>query len=797
MLCDIVDSVVKFFNTAASSVGTDVLFFIALVVEALIVIFFLVKSMFSYEASLNRALEKINYWLFEKKVVSEDNIKELNALFKAKAPKRLLYFWQQYILFREGTPSSYLSTDNLIEKPLKTSSYNSNIKNLMLFTVLWAIVSGMFIMVSTSYSTYLTGETMVMAFLVPAFVFLIGVVFVVYLRARKNNVLNSLYQNTSLFGRFMDNSCIDLPSYIDYQILFTPQEIENGQPVLREFLDYKARKEKEEFNKAKENDVNVETYDFSSTGVDGSLVLDRAMKESELFMKKKEKVLLKISQLESELDSRKKNFDNVQKEYQTKIQASKENVDRLRQMQEETTNRIESNYYRKQQTQEIAKQEQFEQEFEQQRAKYMLEKNEGEEEIEKLNVELESYKNDVEYAMMSEYQTFFDKFCKSAEKVVGKVFEEKLNTLKDENEKNREQITMLEIKLKNAPISIENDPVFKGDFDEKGNFAYSDGTFYDREGNYHNQEGDVYSQDGNLISKAPEEETPKQVVDFDSFDSFDFMTDIAQKGDIYGVAEDIVNSVDNSFEVKNTTDRNDPLKERVIKDKSHIDEAENVNADENVTKDEGTSQSNAQTKETAPNMEEADFENRDVEPNNTAISAETPENLEEELKNVDVQPKKKVGRPKKVVTEEDALKPKKSRGRPRKTTTSSQPKRSVGRPKKIVKTPAEEGSQVKRGRGRPKKTDSMKEINQKLTEEEQKMNELRSNLNKDLQSAIGKINSMPVDDKKSRRDQLISEIDELQKEAQQVITNNEPESRISEINSKLETLLEEIKNLNS
>ena len=71
-------------------------------------------------------------------------------------------------------------------------------------------------------------------------------------------------------------------------------------------------------------------------------------------------MLIQISQLEAELEFRKKNFDNVQREYQTKIQASKENIARLRQMQEETTNRIESNYYRKQQTQEASKQEQLE-----------------------------------------------------------------------------------------------------------------------------------------------------------------------------------------------------------------------------------------------------------------------------------------------------------------------------------------------------------------------------------------------------------------------------------------------------
>ena len=447
-LCDVVSNIVNFFSSFSNMIGLDVLFFIALAVEILLVVFFLVKSAFSYEASLNRALDKLNYWLFEKKVVTEDNIKDLNMLFKTKAPKRLCYYWQQYILFREGTPSSYLSTENLVEKPLKTSSYNSNIKNLTIFTTLWALVVGMFILIVSCFDSYLTGSGTVTALLVPIFVVIIGAIFIVYLRARKNSILNSLYQNVSLFGRFMDNACIDLPSYIDYQILFTPQEIEKGQPVLREFLDYKARKEKEEFNKAKEQQIDYETYDFASTGVDGSIVLDRAMKESELFLKKKEKILVKISQIEAELDSRKKNFDNVQKDYQTKAQASKENVNRLRQMQEETTNRIESNYYRKQQTQEVAKQEQLEAEFEQQRAKYLLEKNEGEEEIKKLNDELAEHKGAVENAMIGEYQTFFDKFCHSAEKVVAKVFEDKINSLKEENEKNKQYITDLEIKLK-------------------------------------------------------------------------------------------------------------------------------------------------------------------------------------------------------------------------------------------------------------------------------------------------------------------------------------------------------------
>ncbi len=786
MLSTIVDSISRLFVKIAGSMGVDVLFFLALAVEALIVIFFLVKSIFSYEAKLNRALEKLNFWLFEKKTVTEDNIKELNALFKTKAPKRLCYYWQQYILFRKGAPSSYLSTDNLVEKPMKTSSYNANIKNLTLISCLWALLSGVLILAGVQ-NTYLTGIELIAAISTPVFVLVLGIVFIVYLRARKNSILNALYQNTQLFGRFMDNACVDLPTYIDYQILFTPQEIESGQPVLREFLDYKARKEKEEFNRAREENVDTESFDFSSTGVDGSIVLDRAMRESELYLKKKEKSLLKVSQLEAQLDSHKKNFDNVQKDFQTKIQASKENVDRLRQMQEETTNRIESNYYRKQQTQEIAKQEQLEQEFEQQRTKYMLERNEGEEEIAKLNAQLEADKFEVENAMISEYQTFFDKFCKSAEKVVGKVFEEKISALKAAHESDKEYITQLEIKLKNKPSASDADEaqVEEGQYDENGNYVYANGTYYDKDGNFHDLEGNVYSQDGKLISKAEEpkqEEAPKveQVVDFDDFDAFDFMTDTTQKGDIYGVAEDIVEDIDKSIEVVNNTPKNDPLLGRAAT------EEENK---------ESMKEALQPKQEEAKQEVETNLETSDAEKQQTEVPVQQPAfeefSLEEEEE--ESTPAKRRGRPKKVETEE-ALPGARKAGRPRKNVEGpTEPKKSVGRPKKIVKE--EPVSTEKRGRGRPKKSDSIEEINKKLSEEEARLNEMRTSLNKDLESAMSGMNAS-VDDKIARREQLIKEIDRLQKEAQQVILNNEPDSKIADINKRLEALMAEIKQLN-
>lgn len=803
MLGDIVNSILNFFVTVTNYVTLDLLFIIALGLELVLVIFFLIKSSFSYEAALNRALDKLNYWLFEQKTVTEENIKDLNYLFKTKAPKRLCYYWQQYILFREGNPSTYLSCENLVDKPLKTSSYNSNIKNLSLFTFVWALIVGMFVLVSTNSEAALMGNNLAMALMVPIFVGLIGLIFVVYLRARKNSILNSLYQNVSLFGRFMDNACIDLPSYIDYQILFTPQEIEQGQPVLREFLDYKARKEKEEFNKAKEESINYETYDFSSTGVDGSLVLDRAMKESELFLKKKEKVLVKISQLEGELDSRKKNFDNVQKDYQTKIQASKENVSRLRQMQEETTNRIESNYYRKQQTQEIGKQESFEQEFEQLRAKYLLEKNECEDEIKTLNNELEEYRRDVENAMLGEYQTFFDKFCHSAEKVVAKVFDDKFTALKSENEKDKQYITELEIKLKNIPqgaydadtgkheAEVAQDEIpAEGKYDENGNYVYPNGTYYDKDGNFHDQNGNVYSQDGKLIAQsedqnsAPAEEPKeeKKIVDLDLFDEFDFMTDTTQKADIYGVAENIINDVDkdNDIEVINNTQ-----KDTTENNTAEVEKVEEPA--EPVVKPAEAEKTESETVEESANVEQ--------EKPVTKKKAGCPRKI------VSEEPKKpagKRGRPRKVVENSKATTTKKP-GRPKKTKTTetvSKPKGKVGRPKKIVKdTPVEE---PKRGRGRPKKQiSSILEINKKLSEEEAKLQDMRKNLNRELELAMNDLDANNVDDRQKRREQLLAEIDSLQKEAQDAIKKDENNDKISEINARLENILQEIKNLNS
>ena len=186
--------------------------------------------------------------------------------------------------------------------------------------------------------------------------------------------------------------CRDNPKYVDFEILFTKQEINDGIPILGEYLEKRARQEQEELEEAQRNAVAHEEYDFAASGIDGSLVLERAMKESETYLNIKQRLLTEIQQFESEITTLKKNYENISKDYQRKLQASKENMERLRQQQEESTNRIEVNYIRKQQQDEVKKQEQLEKDQEDATNKFNAEVNSLIAEIEKRREELESKK---------------------------------------------------------------------------------------------------------------------------------------------------------------------------------------------------------------------------------------------------------------------------------------------------------------------------------------------------------------------------------------------------------------------
>ena len=551
-----------FFDLISSTLTLDIIFYIGVGFLLLMALFFFIKARTSYEYKLDRTADRLNDWLYKHQTITDQNLVEFNNIIKdRKSPKILRKYWQQYMLYRDKAPSEYMSTYNCIDKPLKTSSFTSSIKNFAMIYKITALVTfflSMFCFASRNDTilTYIT-QSMVAAIVI----LFLGVVLTLALRAMQNYNLATLYQSFNVFARYIDKASATIPKYVDFEILFTKQEINDGIPILGEYLEKRARQEQEELEEAQRNAVAHEEYDFAASGIDGSLVLERAMKESETYLNIKQRLLTEIQQFESEITTLKKNYENTSKDYQRKLQASKENMERLRQQQEESTNRIEVNYIRKQQQDEVKKQEQLEKDQEDATNKFNAEVNSLNVEIEKRREELESKKAGVQEAMLNEYQTFSTKLHKSIADEVEKSKNESIQQVNNEKEQYAQAITYLKnevdksnelIKSKDQTIAelatklqdylggkyaeqqndakaddvqveqnnienveqVENNTEAvdeanenEGHYDDKGYYWFNNGTYYDDKNLYHDLEGNVIDTDGNIVATGMPVET--------------------------------------------------------------------------------------------------------------------------------------------------------------------------------------------------------------------------------------------------------------------------------------------------
>ncbi len=768
LFADIQNAFTNFFTSLTSSVSYSLIFFIGIGLELFFIILFSVLSRFSYEGRMRRSLDQINRWLFKHKTLDKENIKEFSNLIK-RAPNRLVINWQQYILYREKAPSEYMSVENIIEKPLRTSLFSSNIKNLSLISAVWALIT--FVVGISFYNVndaIINGTMIVISLLVPIFIALFCTVAIIILRARKNANLDELYQNLHLFQRFIDNACLELPPYIDYSLLFTAQEIDKGIPALREYLESRARKEKEEFDKiAREDAISYEKYDFEGLGIDGQNILERAMKESEAYISKKDKTLAKIGQIEATLESLKKNFENIQKDFQKRMQVSKENIERLRQQQEATTNRIESNFLRKQQNQELAKQEKEEADFEQQQRRYISEKTEYEEVIKTLQEEIEGGRSEVEEAMMSEYETFYSKLFKSAIVEAEKKVKTSISSLKQTNAQIEEDLTFKEAQLKRV-------------IDENETLKRKLGLDY--------QQIEIESA-AHVAPKVEEKiEEPQE--------------------EVMLTPEDIARAVrEKAEEVKTVAAlKQEPEQEPAARAGAQMEEyrpALNERAfDFQPVSQNARVNQPAQVEEYQP-REEVEFDD-DFDFAQPVAVRQPQVKLQPETETIQPSPvadgAKRRGRPKKGEEKklEEIVAEKKSRGRPRKVVEAepeaAAPKKR-GRPAGTTKVaPAVPGE--KRGRGRPKKEISEKElsdINKKIDEESKRLSGLRRELDGEIKQAINDLETASA--VQTRREELMSEINSLKAQVERVTSDNSADE-IETINKKIEKLLSEIKNLN-
>ncbi|MDD2445695.1 MAG: hypothetical protein PHX09_02675 [Clostridia bacterium] len=490
------------------SIDWDIVFFIGIGFQILITIFFIIKSHYAYEMRIVRKLVKLNTWLSRNQYIDSNNLLAFNDLMK-KTPKLLRYHWHQYMLYREKEPSFYMSPYNCIEKPLKTSSFKSNIKNYTLLSFSFAFFIFVFSIVGLG-STEFEFLYLAKALITSVVVVLLCTVFVLILRARENRNLSALYQYFHYFNRFMDRAVTTMPPYVDFEVLFTNKEIRRGIPVLNEYLEKRARQEAEELEKARLYAIEHEVFDFSEAGLNGSLVLDRAMKESETYLNIRQRLLSEIEQFEGEIESLKRNYENTQREYEKRMQTSKENISRLRKQQEESTNRIESNYIKKQQSDEIKKQEQLEKDHDSATFRFNQEMEVLVAEIDSRRADLEERRKYVEEALKAEYQTFSLKMYKSISEIIedkNKQEKENLISVKDEIAEQLEDI-ILKLNEKNQEINelktvLKKHKIKAPDYGGFQNKKLQDEVKKRRNKNL--EEEDFYPKHNNIIKKEDEQ----------------------------------------------------------------------------------------------------------------------------------------------------------------------------------------------------------------------------------------------------------------------------------------------------
>lgn len=730
---NIFNSIVEFFQNVGETLTLEYMLYGFIALEVLLIIVFSVIIHNVYELKLIRAIDKINGYLYNNQYIDETNLIEFNNRMK-KVPKTLRYHWQQYMLYREHSPSYYMSIENCIDRPIKSSAFGTNIKVVKILGYILSMIS----LILSCGALALSGSTgagfYVAALTTPVLILVINSIFVLALQIKKSTNLSDLYQTFHIFDRFIDKAVATLPEYVDYEVLFTRAEIKKGIPVLNEYIEKRQLQEQEEMKRARLNAVEHEQYNFEAAGDKGTLVLERAMKETETFINLKHRLMTEIEQLEGEMESIKRTYDNKTKDYQKNTQTARENIDRLREQMEATTNRVESNYIRKQQTDEVKKLEQLDRDQDDATLRYNQEINSLTEEVNKRKEELEEGRKYVESAMLAEYKTFANKVFKDVRADVDKrvkderdelvnsremVISELENSLseveklekenselknklgikdaeyKDELSKREQEIKskekfysqVLKETAEKAQLAlgekINKEPEYDeygGYYDEEGYYRYKNGTYYDPEGNYHDEFGGIIDVNG--VYHAPESKEAQ--------------------------AEEI--------------------KEEAKEEPAEIQEELPQEAEELPAETEEAKEEPAK-KRGRPRKENVEEENK------PAGKRGRPKKV---VENEDPKPAGKRGRPRKETTEEAEPKPAGKRGRPRKEPVEEENKQAGkrGRPRK--ETTGEETSKPAGKRGRPKKNnidEELKKVEEKLKQQNDLLKQQQQALNETINNA--------------------------------------------------------------
>lgn len=450
----IVNSIYDFFYSSLKDFNFDIIFAIGVGLMAVFIAVGIVRAVCCYESKAIRGLNKANRYLLQNPAINEDNLITFHNYIK-KMPQRIRDRWQLYVLERDGLPSRYLTTEYCVRRPLSNSVLTSVQKQVKLWATILSSLTFILglgfalanINSNVSISNFI--DVFIYSLVTPAIIILMAGIFNLCLQFNINNINSKVYTVFNTFVRNVNRAVATMPDSIDYEVLFTQKEIDEGIPILREYLEKKALEEQQLLEASKYNAINHSPYNFDDLGIDGQQLITRAVNESENFLLKKIGLENEIQEFEKKLNQSEDNMDEIEKEANRKLQTIKENLERLDKAIAETTNRVEINYNRRQIKDEMEKRAAIEKDLKSLLAKEQVNINECKAEIQKRREMIDKDKGEVEVALKSEYNTFA---VKVYDTLSDKVNEENTDAIKDY----QSQIVELKAKVQSLSREIEN-----------------------------------------------------------------------------------------------------------------------------------------------------------------------------------------------------------------------------------------------------------------------------------------------------------------------------------------------------
>ncbi|MBE5758290.1 MAG: hypothetical protein E7345_05170 [Clostridiales bacterium] len=377
----------------------------------------------TYESKLLKCVTGFNKYFKKHPFINEDNLVEVNNKFK-RVPKTLRYSWQEYMLNRDRQPSEYINSTSCIDQPTRSSSYKT-ITNIVLYITIMVSVLAFIGNFACVYPNTITtssdavigtegyaGSVLMNLFqisLFPLIYLFVGLFVVAFLRLMESSRYADLYYEFHEFERYLNKACSTMPTFVEYEVLFTPKEIREAIPVLQEYLEKRALQEQKMQEEAEMNANHFEKFDFEPVGVESSLLLDRAMLEGEKYFNFKRGMTERINSKETEMFNFQKKFDEVTKDYERKSQAVRENMASITEQLNATSVKIEANYLKKRYNEEQQKQQQLEKDYEYSKINFEKQQQEMEQEIAQLSAEVKEKKIQIEQNMMSECRNYANK----------------------------------------------------------------------------------------------------------------------------------------------------------------------------------------------------------------------------------------------------------------------------------------------------------------------------------------------------------------------------------------------------